>query len=68
MENALSRIIADAISSDFWGEDSLLVDTFAEENSGQQLDCEGLTVDYSDENSVKVFIGEKTYLISVKEI
>ena len=67
MIKLIMRLIADALESDFWGEESTLVDAFAEENNGEQLDCEGITITYDADGNVICFIGSKKYEVSIKE-
>lgn len=68
MESTILDIIKNGIDEDFWGEDSLLVDRFYEETGGDQLDCEMISTSYNEDGeSLTVTIGDKEYIISVKE-
>ena len=62
---ALRDVIEDGINGDFWDEDSILVDAFYEA-TGDQLDCEGLSV-YPDINeNLVVELGNYRFEIAIK--
>jgi len=66
MIKAIAAAAADGIHGDFWGEDSYIVDKYAEATGGEQLDCEGITVSIaSSEDEVEVIIGDETYVVKV---
>lgn len=69
---ALAEIIGDAIEADFWGEDSLLIEGYANENNGAQLDIAGLTIHdtlhYDGSGKIEINIGHKTFIVSLKSI
>ena len=68
MIEAIERIIEEAINSDFWGEDSILVDVFAGENNGKQLECESLTIRAHGDGSLCVIVGEEEYLVRIDKV
>lgn len=65
MKQIIIDLIQDAISDEFWNEDSVLVGKYYEE-TGQQLDCEGVSTALLEDGSLEVFIGFHKFNILIK--
>ena len=70
MTEALYEVFEEAIDTDFWGEESILVGAYAELNGGEQLDCEmkstAISEDADGKNMVlSVFLGNKEYKVNI---
>jgi hypothetical protein len=69
MESTILDIIYNSIDEDFWSEDSLLVDRYAEETGGEQLDCEMRSTSYNEDGkSISVTIGNTEYRVLVQAV
>jgi len=69
MESTILDIIKNGIDEDFWGEDSLLVDRYAEKTGGDQLDCEMISTSYNEDGeSISITIGNTEYRVLVQAV
>jgi len=66
MENAIIRVVADALQDDFWREDSEILQTYYEDGNSE-IDCEGYSIDITGEETAKLTVGDKRYILRVEE-
>lgn len=67
MKYTLLNLLMEAIENDFWNEDSLIIEKYAEGEEEQCSDCEGICQYINKEGKAEIKIGNKKYIVSIEE-
>ena len=67
MKYTLLNLLIEAIENDFWNEDSLIIEKYAEREEEQRLDCEDICQYINKEGKAEIKIGNKKYIVSIEE-
>jgi len=66
MENAIIRVVADALQDDFWREYSEILQTYYGDGN-PEIDYEDYNIDITGEETVKLTVGDERYIIRVEK-